>query len=38
MIRRIIDAIRRWRAFRDYEWRRVESPNWRSSRGGRDFW
>ena len=23
---------------RDEEWRHVPSPNWRSSRGGRDVW
>lgn len=30
--------LKRWKAWRDYEWRWVPAPNWRSSRGGRDYW
>jgi hypothetical protein len=30
--------LKRWRELVDYEWRQVPNPNWRSSRGGRDYW
>ena len=29
---------RRWQMFKDQDWRQVPPPNWRSSRGGREFW
>jgi hypothetical protein len=38
MIRWIIDMFRRRRAYFHREWAEVPPPNWRSSRGGRDFW
>lgn len=31
-------ALSEVRAFRDYSWRRVPPPNWRSCRGGREYW
>lgn len=30
--------IRKINAIKDYDWRWVPPPNWRSSRGGRDYW
>jgi uncharacterized membrane protein len=29
---------RRWKHQQDQDWRQVPPPNWRSSRGGREYW
>ena len=28
----------RWQYFKDLDWRQVPPPNWRCSRGNKDFW
>ena len=38
MFRKLTEWLSRWNRFMDYEWRQVPNPNWRSSRGGRDYW
>jgi hypothetical protein len=38
MIMDFILFIRRLRAARDYEWRRVPPPEWAAKRGGVDYW
>jgi len=38
MMRWIINIIRRLQYNRQHIWRQVPPPNWRSSRGGKDFW
>jgi len=38
MIKLIQDFFRRLDSFRQYEWRHVPNPNWRSSRGGKEYW
>jgi peptidoglycan/LPS O-acetylase OafA/YrhL len=29
---------RRWKQYKDLDWRKVPPPNVRSSRGGREYW
>ena len=38
MIRCLVDWWYRWRHYMIREWAHVPPPNWRCSRGGRDFW
>lgn len=34
----LTSMYRRWQSFKDQEWRQVPPPNYRSSRGGREYW
>ena len=38
MIKAIKRWLKGWQDFKDYQWRSVPPPNYRSSRGGREYW